>query len=363
MTLRALLLAAAAALHVPAAGAQAPEGPPPPLVEVDTAELARIAPVSWLPATVFSRHDARVANELGGRVVEVAEVGREVRRGDALARIDDAMLRLRERENLADIGRIEAQLGNARLQEQRLEALMAKASVSGSQLDTARAERVVLERSLDQARVALDRTRHEIRRSVVRAPFDGVVSERFVEAGEYLATGQAVIRLVDLGALELRARVPVDLVAALETGMGLSVRGDGRLDEARLQSLVPVGEAAARQFELRLSLDGGDVAVGSALELGVPTAGPRDAVAVPRDAVVMRRDGSYVLRIDEAGVARRVAVELGTSQGERVEVVGAVAPGDRLVVRGAERLQPGRPVRVAGDALPGADAGMARSQP
>lgn len=333
-------------------------------VEVGEVAIARFAPVSWLPATVFSREDARVANELAGRIVEVSEVGSRLRKGDPLARIDDAMLRLRERENLADIGRIEARLGLARVQEQRFLALRERASVSDAQIDAARAEREVLERELEQSRVVLARTRHELRRATVRAPFDGVVSERLVAVGEYLGMGQAVARLVNLEALEVRARAPVELVQGLHPGDRLALRGAGQLGEASLLSLVPVGDASARQFELRLGVDALDATVGSALELALPTAAARDAVSVPRDAVVLRRDGNYVLRVDGDGTAARVAVQVGSTQGGRVEVQGSLAPGEQVVVRGAERLQPGQPVRVAGSGAAGGDAGqVARSQP
>ncbi|GGA86571.1 hemolysin D [Arenimonas soli] len=330
--------------------AAAPEPPPVP-VDLALAVKADFAPLHWSPASVASREDARVAAETGGRVVSVAEVGTVLRRGDTLARLDDSALKLAERKALADRQRLGAQVELARRQEERYQALVAAAGISGAQLDQVVADRRMREQDLASAVVALEQARLALRRSIVRAPFDGVVVERSVELGEFLVPGAPVARLVNTQALEIRARAPVTLVSHLREGVPVSLRHQGQVRTLPLQTLVPVGDEASRQLELRVALDPGPAAeaslvVGSAVQLGVPSAAPREVLAVPGDAVVMRAEGSHVMRVGDGDLAERVPVELGASEAGLVEVRGALRPGDRLVVRGAERLQPGQRVAV-----------------
>lgn len=351
-TFRLPLLALLATACTAAAVAQSPPAPPPAPVDVAPAVAADFAPLHWAPGSVASREDARVAAEIGGRVVAVAEVGTALRRGDVLARIDDAALRLRERQAVADLARLQAQVDYARRQEERYTALVRDAGISGAQLDQAIAERRMREQDLAAARVALEQARLQLRQATVRAPFDGVVVERSTALGEFLAPGAAVARLVNTAALEVRTRAPVALVGHLREGVAVTLRDGGRVRAQRLATLVPVGDEASRQVELRVALSPEEAAeaglvVGAALQVGVPSDAPRRVVAVPRDALVLRREGSHVMRVGAGDAAERVPVEIGAAQGELVEVQGAVRPGDRLVVRGAERLQVGQALRVS----------------
>jgi multidrug efflux pump subunit AcrA (membrane-fusion protein) len=69
-------------------------------------------------------------------------------------------------------------------------------------------------------------------------------------------------------------------------------------------------------------------------------------LAVPRDALVLREDNTYVFKVDGKNVAQRVAVETGSEEGTLVEVHGLLSPGERVIVRGAERLETGQKVRA-----------------
>jgi RND family efflux transporter MFP subunit len=350
---------AAAALVVAIAGAfstrataqdpaPAPPGPPPAPVSVAEARNTQLAPLLWAPGSVMSREDARVAAEQDGRVTRVAEVGTVVRKGEALAQLDDSLLRLQQRQNQSDIERIQAQLDYARAHEERLGALVQKASIAGSQLDEARSQRRVLEQDLQRARVTLDQTRLRLQNASVRAPFDGTVAERFIQVGEYLGTGSAVVRLVNTTALEVRAQAPVHLAARLSPGIEVAVREGESERLQRVRAVVPVGDESSRQFELRITLDTSPWPIGSALQVGLPSAAPREVVAVPRDALLLRANETFVVRVGADDVAQRIPVRTGAAQGELVEVIGDVHAGDRLVVRGGERLAPGQKVRIDG---------------
>jgi RND family efflux transporter MFP subunit len=346
---RPLATLALTALLCPLAQAQQP---PPAPVSIGPAIKERFAPILWSPASVVSRGDARVAAEQDGRVVFVAEVGDVIAKGGVLAKLDEQLLQLRERELRAELARIGAQLDYAVKQERRLAQLAEQSTISGAALDEARSQKAVLQQERKRAEIALQTARHRLANAVVRAPFAGTVAERFIEAGEYLGIGAPVLRLVDTGNVEVQARAPVALATHVQPGMQLTLRGDGAEQRGRVRAVVPVGDASSRQFELRLALDASHWPIGSALEVGLPSAAPREVVAVPRDALLLRPGEAFVLRVADDDSAERVPVRTGSAQGEWIEVSGDVQAGDRLIVRGGERLQPGQKVRI--EALHGA---------
>jgi multidrug efflux pump subunit AcrA (membrane-fusion protein) len=125
------------------------------------------------------------------------------------------------------------------------------------------------------------------------------------------------------------------------------VTKDGRRIPASIRSLVPFGDTRSHLFEIRLDPPVNDTwKAGQAVRVAVPTDGEREVIAVPRDALILRRDGASVFRVNAVGVAERLPVLTGASDGIMIEVQGAVQAGDKIVVRGGERLRPGQRVQV-----------------
>jgi len=357
-----LLLALVPVLLVPLIKWDADATPPakpaaaPAVVGVANAVTTELAPVHWAPGSVISRRDAKVASEQDGRVVRVVEVGQKVRAGEPLAVLDDTALALQEKQGEADLARIQAQLDMAARQEQRYAQLAAQQNIARAQYEQLQADRDMLAQERARAQALLAQTRHQRTQMVVRAPFDGVVAERSVQLGEYVQVGAAVARLVDTGAQEVRVRAPVDLAEHLAVGMPVQVSvgrrdagKDARIRTHAVSALVPVGDESSRQLELRIAMDTGELPVGTAVDVGMPGARKRSVVAVPRDAVILRREGDYVLRVAADDTAERLPVKTGTEVDGLVEVQGAVKPGDRLVVRGGERIEAGQALKIQKD--------------
>lgn len=314
-------------------------------VVLGTATKAELSPVQWGPGDVVSYEDARVASEVSSRIVRIAEIGARVRKGEAVAWLDETTIALEVRELDATLRRIDAQLAYSRKQEERHEALLREQMVSASLSDQIRAEREIRQHERDIARATLDQARNRMAYAVVRAPFDGVVAEHLAVAGEYLQTGQPVVRLVNTGRPEIRARVPISLARLLADRDRVLVRDGEKISEQRLLSVIPVGDSPSRQLELRVAVGGLDLPIGTAVEVGVPEGEAGVSIVVPRDAVILRREGAHVVRVDAEGLAERVVVQTGSAVNDRIAVRGELREGDRVVIRGGERIQPGQPVR------------------
>ena len=343
--LRCGLSAAFAALLAAPAFAQDATGPPPAPVVVATAESRMLAPVTWYPGTVISRNQARVAAEVEGRLVWVAEIGTGIAEGEEVARLDDALLTQSLAQDEAAVARERARLTYLDGQVKRLEKLVSQNTATRSRLDEAVAERDVARSELSAARARVALTAERLERTQIKAPFGGIVTERVLQSGEWAESGRAVVRIVDAGALEVQVWIPIAALAFVREGRELALDANPGDTSGEVRTIVPVGDNRSRLYELRLSIDGESWPVGQDVRVAIPTAAARAVVAIPRDALVLRRGGAAVYRVDEQGLADRVAVTPGIAQGELIEVDG-ISPGDRVVTRGGERLRPGQPVRV-----------------
>jgi RND family efflux transporter MFP subunit len=326
----------------------AQQGPPPAPVEVVEAVRTEMTSLSWVPGTIASRNDARIAAEGAGQLIWVAEVGDVVRKGAAVARIDDSALALQLKNDEAQIKRLEADLAFVEQQLDRQRQLAEEQIISANDLEQTESQRETARQSLEAARVAREQTLFRISRTTVRAPFDGRVVERMQQPGGFTSTGQEVVRLVNVDEIEVRAQAPLSVEPFLTEGMSVAVEGRERRSTGRIDRVVRVGDQRSRMFEVRVGLGGDPWIVGSGVRVALPSSAPRDVVAVPRDALILRSDAIYVFRVGNDGTAERIAVETGIGDSELIEIVGAVGQGDRIVVRGGERLRPGQAVSVAG---------------
>jgi RND family efflux transporter MFP subunit len=270
-----------------------------------------------------------------------------VEAGGVVARIDDTELQLQKAEFAAGVERERGRLEFLTREAERLESLVAENITARSVY-----ERTVNDRDVSRADLAIQRARlaqvnDQLARTEIRAPFTGVVAGRLKQAGERVGIGEQVVRLTSADHLEVVARAPLAAVRFLAEGGTLRVEKDGVATQATISSLVPFGDDRTHLFEIRLRLpDGGDWKSGQAVRVAVPTDGQRQVIAVPRDALILRRDGTAVFRIGEDGTAERLSVEIGASDGVMIEVTGMVQAGDRIVIRGGERLRHGQMVTI-----------------
>jgi RND family efflux transporter MFP subunit len=310
--------------------------------------MQTLAPVTLVPGTVVSRDDARLAAELDGRLVDVAEVGAVVEAGEAVARIEDTRLVLRHQELLAEIERASARLKFLEAEEQRFARLAESNLAAATQLEQTRSDRDMARSELRvaESRLALNADQRE--RTVIRAPFPGMVVERLMMPGERASDGGSVVRLVNHQNLEVIARAPLTYYRYVQPGQRLALTTRGIGAEGIVRTVVAVGDENTHQFEIRLDLEPGAFPVGQTLRVSVPMDEMREVLAVPRDALVLRPEGITLFKVDGNNMAQQVSVTTGIGAGDQIEVKGMLVPGDTVVVRGNERLRPGQPVTITG---------------
>ncbi|HWD49641.1 MAG TPA: efflux RND transporter periplasmic adaptor subunit [Rhizomicrobium sp.] len=342
MTKVRLSLAAVALIATTPSLAQ--QTPSVPSVGVATAKVVHMAPKMALPGSVVARNDSHLASEVEGRVSWVAEVGSAVKQNDVVAKIDSDVIGMQLASDKANVMRLSAQLNYDREQAARMQNLFNQQAIAHSTRDQAVSTRDMDAAALAQAQASLHHSQYQFAHSQIRAPFAGRVAARLINVGEYATVGKDIVRLVELNAMEVSAQIPIDSSRYLHEGMPLTVMVGGKAVPSTLRAIVPVGDIASRTIEVRVTLPDGVAYVGDAAKVLVPESQARDVLAVPRDALVLREDNTYIFTVDAKDKAQRIAVETGTEDGTLVEVKGLVRAGSRVIVRGAERLDPGQKV-------------------
>lgn len=338
------LLVAVLAFSAPVVFAQY-EAPPAPVVVV-TAERTMLAPTVAVPGTVVSRSDSRISAEVAGRVMWIAEVGTVVETGDPLARLDSTILRLQRDEFTGVVESQRARLTFLEPEVERLIKLKSENNAAVSLLEQTQSNLQVARGDTRVAEAQLAQIEDQLARTVIRAPFSGIVSERMSSIGETLSVGSEVARLVDPVAIEVVARAPLRSASFLKRDATVNVSSPRGAESATVRTLVPFGDPQSHMFEMRLDVAPENWIVGDSVEVSIPTAEAKDVLAVPRDALVLRRNGASVFRVNEDTTVEQISVLAGQGDGELIEVSGELNAGDTVVVRGAERLRSGAKVMV-----------------
>lgn len=200
-----------------------------------------------------------------------------------------------------------------------------------------------------QAAAAAEISRRRWERAAVKAPFAGVVAERYVELGALLTAGQPVARVIDPFRLKLSAYVTDTDIAWVRVGDVAEVvlgesgeRGQGQVTWVGAEADVRTGK-----FPVEIEIPNPDLKLHSGVigRARLPRRTLADVVVVPRDAVISAGDGPQVYVVEGDRAARR-RIELGEDQGLLVVVRAGLAAGERLVVRGQRELADGSLVSV-----------------
>jgi RND family efflux transporter MFP subunit len=315
-------------------------------VSVAAVKSVNMAPTIEAPGTVIAKNDAHIAAEVEGKVVWVANVGDILKVGDVVARLDDALMKLQCASDAATVARLRATLRYDEAQAARMNHLAEAQAIAASARDEAISTRDEDRAQLAQSVAELAKSRYQLEHSEIRAPFPGRVAARLINPGEYASVGKDIVRLVDIDDIEVSVPAPITVSRYLNPGALLTMEIERKPVVGKLRATVPVGDVNSRTVEVRIAIAASDGLVGDAAKVLIPVAVPRQVLAVPRDALVLREDNTYVFKLGAKNFVEHVAVEPGTEDGSLIEIRGDVAPGDRVVVRGAERLEVGQQVRV-----------------
>lgn len=296
------------------------------VVEVKVGEV----PVSVeVTGQVTALYQATLASRIQGTIDELlVREGTPVRKGQTLAVLDNRDLK-------AELARMAAELDNAEAQRTRMEDLYQKDAVSKQELENAtRAFRV--------AEAGRKAVLAQLSYTVVKAPFDGVITEKKVEVGELASPGQALLRMEDPTRLRLEAMVAEGDVGLVTVGASIPVVIDALGPEplqGKVSQVLPAGDPQTHTFTIKVELPKQPKVKSGMfgrlrLERGVSR-----TLMVPKAALIERGELAGLFVVEQDQVARLRWVKLGRPLGQGIEVLSGVSAGERILAdatKGAE---------------------------
>lgn len=355
-----------------------------PVVEVATARPASGAKAEALlnaSGYITPRRRATVAAKVTGRVEQIyAEEGLRVKSGQVLATLDcsqpNAALTSAKSDRdatAAALADLQVQSANADREATRAQGLHTAGVISPQALDTANTTAESLHSKIaltkEQVRAADARigvAKEDADNCIVRAPFDGIVVSKDAQRGEIVSpisagggfTRTGIATLVDMNSLEIEVDVNESYIARVQQGQRVSATLDAYPDRelpAKVRTVIPTADRQKATVKVRIAFDklddtilpdmGVKVAFLSAAPPPGKNAGSEARAIIPKSAV--RNDGGkqIVYLVRDQKLERR-AVSLGAERGSDIEILAGLAPGDKLVVRGADTLHEGQAVEV-----------------
>ena len=329
--------------------------PPPVVLGPENVAVARSGAIQTGPTisgSLAAEREADVRAEIGGSVLSVsAEQGQTVGSGAVLARIDDTAVRDQFISSRATLRTAQENLQVTRRNAERAERLAQAGALADRDLEQARASVTSAAGVVADAEARLASAQKQLERTVIRAPFAGVVTERKVSPGDVVQPGTQLFTVMDPASMRLEASVPAEALAAVHVGSTVQFTVNGFPDrsfEGRIQRVNPSVDPATGQVRIYVSLpNAGRSLVSGLFAQGRVATRTEQSLAVPTSAVDQRGTAPAVLRLRDSRV-ERVPVETGLVDdvAERIEIRSGLAEGDTVLLGSAQGLSSGTVVRV-----------------
>ncbi len=331
-------------------------GPAPVTVGPEAITVIAVSTLNSGPAisgSLSAEKTASIRSEVSGAVVAVfSDPGAHVAQGTPLARVDDAVVREAWLSAKSAVTQAELAADIARRETGRSEKLLAAGAIAENALEAARRSDLAAEAALGDAKSRLASAQKNLDNTVIKAPYDGVVSERQVNAGDIVSPGSPMFTIVDPGTMRLEGAVPAEKLGLVHVGapVKFEVTGyPGRAFTGTITNVYPSADPATRQVRLYVRIpNAGNGLVAGLFATGRVSSSTRQGLTVPAGAVDQRGVKPLVTRLKN-GKAEVVEVTLGMRDegSEMVEVTKGLAAGDTLLIGAAEGITPGAPVKVS----------------
>ena len=317
-----------------------------------TVQANTLASGPVVTGSIQPERKADLRAEVSAVVMQVLkENGDVVRRGDVLARLDQTAIQdsLRSAEDNAR-NAVQA-LDQAERNLQRLKTLRASGMTSLQALDDAEVRRNGAQSELSASKNRVVLARQQLERTIVRAPFDGVVGERKVSAGDTAAIGKELFKVMDPSSMRFAGRVSADKISVVSVGQSVSFRINGYAGQefrGKVTRVDPSANDVTRQVEVLVSfVDAKQPKVSGLYAEGTIESANIKALTLPESVVVRSGDKSSVWRV-KANALNRVDLALGARDPRTgdFEVRSGLAEGDTILRNPSSSFKEGQLVEM-----------------
>lgn len=325
-------------------------------VSVITVKSGQIKQELPLTGTVTSIRNSNLTPKQEGYIERLyVDKGDVVKKGDPILELDRDLIETEILKVKAQI--TEAKARDKELRRQRDEAaeLVKKKHIPSTNFDAAAAEVEINSAVIKRLEAELNQQLILNKRHKIVAPFDGVISEKFIEVGQWVQTNTALFQLIELNPLRIEVPVPQFYFDQINSGTLVDIKFDAINDKtfnAVVSKKIPVSNETTRTFPILIQLDNKDLDIAPGMsarvkfQLDIKQAD--NTIMVPRDAIVKKPDGSeFVWLVDNVKSTRPIKVKSGRSYLNNLELrFGKINIGDRIVIKGNELLKPEQKVEI-----------------
>ncbi len=309
-----------------------------------------------LTGTITSKRQAALSPRISGLISRVnVDAGSEVKRGDVLIEMDSALAKIAMERAAAALSEGKVALEEAKRLDLEAQDLLKKRSIPETTALARKADVELKQASLLRLQAEYRQQYELLERHKIIAPFDGVISQKLAEAGEWVNTGTAVLTLVSIDELQLDVQAPQEYYPRLNKMTPVNIYLDAFPDkvfEGRIETTVPVNIATVRTFLVRILIDNfdHDIIPGMSAQAVFKVPYQTDVITLPRDAIVKHADGRstvWVIKKDKGKTfAREFQVIPGKTLANRVVIKSGLEPESLVIIKGNETLTNGQAVDI-----------------
>jgi membrane fusion protein, multidrug efflux system len=318
-------------------------------VDVTTAQISNTADLLEAIGTLHAANTSQLASQVLGTIIEIrVREGDRVQRGQVLALIDDAQAKAAvERDAAAELAAqqevvaADSELALADSNLRRYQSLHENGVISPLEYDqvktrrqAALARRDLARAQQEQATATLVQPRTALEYTRIRAPFDGVITERKLDPGTLASPGLAILAMEDTSHYRLEATVNENDLRYVRLGQVVPVLVDalGNVElKGRVAQIIPAADSASRSFLIKVDLPASREPRSGLFGRAQFSRGEKASLFIPQTAVIQRGQLQGVYVLDENRIAGLRYVTVGRSAGTQVEVLAGIQSGERVV--------------------------------
>ncbi len=321
--------------------------PPPSPVVVAKITKGAIAPHQDFTGSVFFHTVSDLSSEVSGKVDEVFfEEGDRVKKNQVLLQLNSEVLEKRLDVISANYEEALVELEKSKLDLKRIKKLFKEDSVAEQTFDDYRYKVTGLDRKVASLASSVKQLKVELDKKRIRAPFEGVIIEKFANPGEWFDPGVKVATIAELRVFDIVVDVPGTILPYVKKGMEVDIFAGEKAFKGGIFAIIPTGDISTRTFPVKikvttdLPLFGGMEAV-----VALPSGAKKESFIIARDGIVSSFGRQGVFIVTE-GKALMIPVIVTGYSGLMAGITSdKLKEGMEVVVKGNERLRPGQPVK------------------
>ena len=326
-----------------------------PAVAVTVSSVNAVANTPFLTASgkIEAVNSATLSTRMMGFVNKVhVNVGQKVSKGQLLISINNTDLSAKKAQATAGVTEAQAAFNNAEKDYQRFKNLFDENSVSQKELDDQRARYEMAKARLEGARQMTNEVESQFAYSNLRAPFSGVITNKFIDEGDMANPGVPLISVEGPGSFEVTASVPEREISKIKSGtdVQVSVTSLGVELPGTITEVSTSASNTGGQYLVKVVLDKTDSGILSGMyatvQFPVEKSGNATALLVPKDAIVHRGELTGIYTVSQNNTAILRWLRLGRTFGDNVEVLSGLSADEKYIIDADSKIFNGSKITI-----------------